>query len=161
MTAQPTGNTIVSIQGIDEMRDAFSRAPEIVSPIMQKAIEGGAAILAKYTTRNEVPWFTGNLVHSFREEIMPLIARWFPTAAYAASVNSGSKPHFPPYQNRAFAAWADAHDIPAYVLARSISKKGTKANPFMERIYNAAHPDINTLMGQALEKITAAMATAT
>lgn len=156
-TSGPIG---IQIDGMDAMLKAFAQAPDTVSPIMQKAITGGAALLAKYTTRATVPWFTGNLVHSFREEISPLMARWFPTANYAAAVNDGSRPHMPPYKSEGFNAWATAHDMNPYLLARSISRKGTKANPFMDRIKLAATPQINSLFGDALERVTAALSKA-
>jgi hypothetical protein len=54
-----------------------------------------------------------------------------PSAAadkYAAAVEFGSKPHWPPIE--ALRGWADRHDIPVWAVARSIAKKGTKPRHF-------------------------------
>jgi len=141
------------------MISAFDKAPDIVQPIMQRAIVGGTALLAKHTTVREVPFHTTNLLHSFRQEINPLMSRWFPTAKYAEAVQFGTKAHFPPYKDAGFQKWANDHGINAFVLARSISRKGTKANPYMERILKASKTEIGDLFEKALAKVTAALAT--
>jgi hypothetical protein len=44
------------------------------------------------------------------------------------------------------------------IFGTLVHHPGTKANPFMERIIASAQPDINTLFGQALDKVTTAIA---
>jgi hypothetical protein len=157
-TTAPAGNTVISVIGMEEMRAVFMKSPELISPIMQKAIAAGAAILAKHSTRAEIPWFTGNLLHSFREEISPLMARWFPTASYAQKVNDGSSPYWPDYKSESMKSWAEEKGMNAFLVSRSISRKGSPAQPFMDRIKDASVPEIQSLFEKALAQATQALA---
>jgi hypothetical protein len=53
---------------------------------------------------------------------------------YAAAVDQGSKPHFPPIE--ALQGWADRHGIPVWAVARKIAKKGTKARRFWKPTFD-------------------------
>lgn len=154
------GEFTIEVQGMDALLAALHNAPQIVAPIIYRALLASSALLAKYTTRDTVPWHTGNLVHSFRQEVTAQMARWFPTAAYAPSVEYGSSAHFPPYSDPGFSKWALDHGIDPFVLARSISKKGTQPHPFMQRILDNASPEIGGIFVTALGQIADTMAAA-
>lgn len=59
---------------------------------------------------------------------------------YAAAVHNGSKPHWPPIA--AIAGWVQRKriDVAPFVIARSISRKGTRARPFLTDPLLARHP---------------------
>lgn len=58
-----------------------------------------------------------------------------PTAdKYAAFVEYGTKPHFPPIS--AIQGWADRHGIPAWAVAMSIAKKGTAPRYMWRNAFN-------------------------
>jgi HK97 gp10 family phage protein len=59
-------------------------------------------------------------------------------APYSAYVEFGTSPHFPPIS--ALQGWADRHGIPAYAVAKSIARKGTPAQPFMDPAYRKEKP---------------------
>lgn len=120
--------------------------PKIAEPIVQKAINATAAILAKNTTRGEVPWRTGRLLQSFIPRISRLQARWSPTARYAIFVHEGTKAHaiFPKAKKALF--WTGArHPV------KRVNHPGSKANRFMERIARKATPEINKIFMQAYD----------
>lgn len=62
--------------------------------------------------------------NSVQSEIKPSAA----ADKYAAAVESGSRPHWPPI--KALQGWADRHDIPVFLVARAIARKGTKPRYF-------------------------------
>lgn len=78
-------------------------------------------------------------------------------AQYALFVHEGTAPHFPPID--AIAPWAIKHGIPPFVLARSIARKGTKANPFLKRAVDKSRDGIQEDFEKALNDILDEVAT--
>ncbi len=139
----------IKIQGLEELNARLAAYPSISIPILQRAVDGSQALLAKNTTRTNVPWKTGNLLHSFRFSSGYLMARWYPTAAYAAFVEEGTKPHVILPRSKQALYWPSAaHPV------KKVNHPGTAPNPFMERIVAAAQPEIDALFLQAAKLIT-------
>jgi|GEM_PF-1521389 len=143
----------ITIVGLQQFVARLQQAPSIVAPILQRALMASQAILAKYTTKETVPWKTGFLVQTFSAFMEPGKLHWYPTASYARFVEFGTLPHRIEAKNGQALFWPGA-DHPV----RSVQHPGTKANPYMERIIAAATEDINGQFGKALEQITAALA---
>lgn len=64
-----------------------------------------------------------------------------PTASYALYVERGTRPHWPPVE--ALKPWARRvlHDeSAAFLVARAISKRGTKAKPYLEPAFKDEVP---------------------
>ena len=72
-------------------------------------------------------------------------------ADYAVAVEKGTKPHWVSIE--AITPWAKSKGIPPFLVARSIAKKGTKANPFFSRAIEAAKEGINKEFTDALHNI--------
>jgi len=119
----------VQITGLSELVARLQQAPQIVAPILQRALSASSAILAKHTVKGVVPWRTGFLVQTFRAELTPGMLKWMPTASYAPFVEFGTKPHTIVPKDKKALYWPGA----AHPVAR-VNHPGTKANPFMERM---------------------------
>ncbi len=145
----------IKVEGLAELNARLAAYPDISIPILQRTIDASQALLAKNTTRTNVPWKTGNLLHSFRFTTGYLMARWYPTAAYAAFVELGTKPHVILPRSKQALYWPGAaHPV------KSVNHPGTAANPYMERIVAAAQPDIDALFVQAAHLITTRLTSA-
>lgn len=70
---------------------------------------------------------------------------------YGSAVEFGTRPHFPPVS--ALNMWAKKKGINPYVLARSISRKGTKANPFFQSAIDSQQDNVNKEFDNALSAI--------
>lgn len=134
----------LTIPNLPELRRAFRDYPKISEPILQRAIHASAAVLAKHTTRQEVPFRTGRLLQSFIPRFARLQASWTPTARYAIFVHEGTKPHtiFPRLKRALFWEGA-AHPV------RKVSHPGTRAQPFMRTIAGKSQPEITGVFKQA------------
>ena len=147
----------VTIANLPQVMAAFMKAPSIVGPIMQQAIDGAQALLAKHTNTSTVPHKTDNLIQSFGFRSGPLQASWGPNrqtpASYAIFVELGTKAHEIWPVNKQALYWPGA-DHPV----KHVNHPGTKANPYMERIRDEATPDINQFFGGALAKAVQAIA---
>lgn len=69
---------------------------------------------------------------------------------YAADVNDGRGPHTPNWDS--LDRWAKFKGIPTYPVYRSIKKKGTKANPFVDRAMARTTVSIDNYFNMALAK---------
>lgn len=174
------GTIHVEIKGLAELKRAFKEYPRISEPILQRAIIATQAAFAKHTLKdNPVPWKTGYLLSSFRFSSGRLIGRWGPTAAYAAYVELGTKPHTIMPRNARVLAWQSGGSPGRYVtsgsgrrryaagsagsasFARIVHHPGTKAQPYMGRIVRNAQGDINKIMKQGLDMVNRAIAAST
>jgi hypothetical protein len=139
----------VSIPDLPKLQAALASFPAIAAPVIQSAIVGAQAILAKFTNASTVPIRTGYLVQNWGFDVGNLQARWYPKASYAPYVEFGTAPHTITAVN----AKVLANVKTGQVFGRVVHHPGTKANPFLERIISASQPDIDALFVQALDKI--------
>ena len=144
----------VTIPNLPKLQAALASFPAIAAPIVQSAIIGAQAILAKFTNATTVPIRSGYLVQNWGFEVGNFQARWFPKATYAPFVEFGTAPHI----IKAVNARVLANKKTGEMFGPIVHHPGTKANPFMERILSAAQPDIDTLFVSALDKINAQIA---
>lgn len=148
-------NFAVEINNLAELQEAMVSYPSIATPIVQSAILASQAILAKFTIPGIVPVKTGYLLQHWGWEVGDLVARYYPQASYAPFVEFPTVPHI----IRAVNARVLANQEAGKIFGPVVHHPGTKGNPFMERILESAQPEITTMFGQALDKITAAIAT--
>src|ERR1035441_1020161 len=79
----------VSIVNLQQLQSALASFPAIAAPIIQSAIVGSQAIMAKFTNASTVPIRTGYLSQNWGWDVGNLQARWYPKAAYAPYVEFG------------------------------------------------------------------------
>jgi len=138
------GTTVkISMRGADKVIKNLKQFRSIAEPIYQRAIDAAEATMGKYSTRDPIPWRTGNLLHSFRFETGRLWAKWYPTAPYAAAVNDGSGPYV---INNGFGRGI------------KINHPGTKGRHYMEAIADKSQRDINKLFNEATKQVADAIA---
>lgn len=148
----------VEFRGADKIAQALIRAPQIVEPILQRAIEASAAsVFVPSQQAGIVPIKTGFLKKSFSKISGRLFAKIGPGMVYpvnyAIPVHEGSRPHtiFP--KNKKALFWKGA----AHPM-KSVNHPGTKANPFMPRILEASKGAVTAHFKRATELITEAIA---
>ena len=144
----------VSIPNLPALQEALAEYPAIAAPIIQSAVVGSQALLAKYTTASTVPVLSGYLVQNWGFDVGQYQARWYPKASYAPFVEFGTGPH----EIRAKNAKVLANSRTGQFFGTVVHHPGTKANPFMERIISAAQVEISSLFSEALDKITGQIA---
>lgn len=140
----------VEIKGVDELKKAFAKAPQVFVRVFDAVIRKAIYELQS-EARKEAPVDMGFLRGTgMQTSFTPLVGKLENASPYAFYVHEGTKPHWPPMA--AIKPWADRHGIPAFVVARSIAKKGTKANPFFDRAIEKAQPKIDEFFEDGLTK---------
>lgn len=87
-------------------------------------------------------------IRSFGDRIEGVVGS---NVVYAPYVELGTKPHFPPLA--ALATWARRHGRTAFVVARAISQRGTKAREFLKRALMDNKDRIVKRLNEAVSKI--------
>jgi phage gpG-like protein len=123
------------------LREEQARMTQIVADLHGEPFLQGmrnATLLVTRDAKRYAPVDTGRL----RASITPEVRVSGPTTvqgivgsnvSYAPFVELGTKPHWPPVG--ALATWARRHGTVAYLVARAISRRGTKAVKYLERAF--------------------------
>jgi HK97 gp10 family phage protein len=134
---------------------AAKAAPQELGRAMTRsvlAIEGDAKGL--------VPVDTGNLRRSITHDVSAqaggVVGRVGTNVPYARYVEEGTSPHWPPVS--ALAGWAGRHGIPAFLVARAISRRGTKAKPYLKPALQKNLAAIDREFHQVVPRILAKLA---
>lgn len=146
----------VEIKGLDQLQSAFSKAPDVVAKESRDAIMR-SLILLQAAAKERTPRDRGGLWNSIKPKMISSLEGQLVIEGtgeeYAIFVHEGTRPHFPPLA--AIAPWAESHGIPAFALALSIARKGTKPYPFFKWAREAKEADINGIFENALKNILA------
>ncbi len=146
----------ITIPNLAKLQEALAKAPAIAAPIIQNAIVGAQALLAKAKGIANLPYRTGVLSQNWAFEVGSFRAVYYPRAFYAPYVEFGTGIYGPQGQpitpKSAQALYWPGAEHPVK------SVKGMHANPFMERIVQAAQPEIAAFFLSALDKITQTIA---
>lgn len=118
-----------------------------------------AVLLVERDARILAPVDTGHLRASITSEVRvsgasgkDVVGVVGSNVKYAPYMELGTKPHFPPV--RALDVWARRHGLNAYVVARSIAKKGLKPRKFLRGAFEKNEQRIKDLVGAGVKAIT-------
>jgi HK97 gp10 family phage protein len=87
-------------------------------------------------------------VRAMGDEIQGVVGS---NVVYAPYVELGTRPHFPPIQ--ALEVWASRHGMTAFLVARAIARKGTKAHKFLTRAFEDNRQRIIDILERGVKKI--------
>lgn len=129
----------------------------------RKAMQGGLEDIADavFTASQEkVPVDTGTLKKSGSVTFGDLSATVGYAATYAAPVEFGSRPHHLPRTAidrpgmPGLRTWAARHGMPGaeWAIAKSIAKRGTKAQPYLIPAFEETKPLFNRFVGRRLSE---------
>ena len=141
-------NLNVQLKDIEKVNYAFSQAPLKLGIEIQKSLKLIGYRVQRLAKQN-APKDTGVLVNRIDVEAQPLKVIVASKANYSVYVHEGTKPHYPPIDK--IKGWSKRHGINPYLVARGISKNGTKANPFMKDALEESTSYAEDKLNSALE----------
>lgn len=71
---------------------------------------------------------------------------------YGYSVETGTRPH--QVSAKALKQWAESKGLNPYAVAKSIAKKGTKANPFMQKTLGQVNDFADKILQETADEIS-------
>ena len=142
----------ITVEGDARLRKTLSDPLLIKGPIA--GFLKRSALTIELNAKTSAPVDTGRLRSSIITDIQPLSARIGPTVEYAPYVEFGTRPHWAPMG--ALQPWAGRHGFGAgakgdWLVRFIISKRGTKAHPFMRP---AAQKSLAAVRGFANQMLT-------
>jgi len=76
------------------------------------------------------------------------------SVAYAPPVEFGTAPHWPPFgPGSSLSRWSELHGIAPFLVARAISRRGTKAVKYLERAVTDNQQRIGNILEDAVADI--------
>jgi hypothetical protein len=143
------------------------KGPQVVQEELRAATEFGVLAMEQ-AILPLVPVDRGTLRGGVQTRVfgegVNLVGRVFNPLAHALPLEHGARPHFPPLAPlQAWAArvlgvsGAEGRRV-AFLVARAISRRGTKGHHFFERGFQQARPRVLARYQQALARIRARLA---
>jgi hypothetical protein len=144
----------VTIKNFDKFTKAFNRFPQVTAKHLDKAIKLSILEIQRSTTPL-VPVSEGRLRSSIFTDFEILKGILGFNADYAVYVHEGTRPHWPPFgAGTAINRWSRMHGINPFLVARAISLRGTKSQPFLKEGVDRSKSIIDQRFADALSGIT-------
>lgn len=145
---------IIRIEGDERLR-RIMRNPEFVRGPFRRFLTRSAFIVEK-AEKEKAPVDTGRLRSSIFSQVQERRASIGPTVYYAAYVEFGTRPHWPP--RGALQPWARRHGFPPgnrgdFLVRRIIALRGTKPHPFMAPAARASQSGIKRAFREMMQEI--------
>ncbi len=125
--------------------EQWNKIPELVEDIVTNA-----GFFLRDQLVAEAPVDTGLLAGSFQYAIEDdgyTFHAWS-AVKYAGFVAHGTRPHFPPWEP--IDEWAHRHHLPTFPIWLGIGLRGTRANPYHQRAFEALDSNFDDIMGVIL-----------
>jgi HK97 gp10 family phage protein len=147
------------VHGLKETQAKMTKAlKDLQGPPMLEAMRD-ATLMVQRDARKAAPVFSGELRASILPEIRTqgilggeMVGVVGSKVAHALYMEKGTRPHFPPVA--ALRAWARRRGMVAFVIARAISRRGTKPRRFLQGAYDSNKERIVKKFDAAIKKLT-------
>ncbi len=141
----------LQIDGLKEMTAMLKRAPEVAIKHVNTAIIG-AITAVEVEAKKEAPiGVTKDLHNEWSKVFKPLEGKLSSQKPYASAVEYGTPPHKVNVEE--ITPWAESKGLSPWAVAKSIERKGTKANPFFKRAVANSEQRVNTIFGGTINAI--------
>lgn len=141
----------------------MARAPAKVAAAKKEILDRGS-IMTQAEMRINAPVFDGELRRSIRPKWQSAdTVVVFSDSKYAPAVEFGRRPggRMPPYhEGTPLAKWVKIKmgaDVPAFLVARAIAQKGTKAQGFARKTYVTMKPAIASMSNDVIARTIKAL----
>ena len=138
---------------MEGLKKALSDPALIGQPMNRFLFRSGLAVERRAKIKAAVD--TGRMRNAIRTVVEGFRAIVGVFVHYAPHVEFGTRPHWPPIQ--AVERWARRHGFPArggaFMVARAIARRGTRAQPFMRPAIRESQGDIYRFLRDAARDI--------
>ncbi len=146
----------IEIKGLSQLIKTIDKYPAISEKHVNKAINLSLLRIQGQATRNAPFGTSGNLRNNWNIKMGRYEGSLSSGArekgfSYGTAVEYGTRPHF--VSANAISLWASRRGLNPYAVAKSIQKKGTKANPFFKKSAESQEGNIEKEFNKALSEI--------
>ena len=153
---KPALGTYLTITGVDETIDYLRGvSAEITGPSLVEGMRNATLIVLRDAKINAPAdrgesGLRGSIKPSIRRSKTAVMGVVGSNLKYAGYVEMGTKPHWPPVE--ALQPWARRHGMSAFLVARAISRRGTKAHKYLQRAFEDNVHRIYVQIQRAVDK---------
>ena len=142
----------IEIPALGDLLRDLQKAGAYGEQQLKTALRRGAIIIQR-AERIEAPRDTSNMANRIDvSETGPLEVTISPRANYSETVHKGRRPGAP-VSAKSLEGWARRKGLNPYAVAKSIERKGTKANPFVARAVDDVKGQVNDEFDIAAGKV--------
>nr|DAK17709.1 MAG TPA: putative tail-component [Caudoviricetes sp.] len=127
------------------------------SGAVQRILANGSVIVQRSMRKNAPVGVTQRLAGNIQRTVGNGEAKITPLSKYAEVIEKGRKPgsRMPPWKNEDFQRWVRAKlgNVSPFVVARSIARKGTQPQPFIEKTHKETEPQIQEYAARAIANV--------
>lgn len=141
----------LQIKGFDTLIKQIEKYPSISEKHIGSAISRSLVRILGQEKQQAPVGVTGNLRDNWKIDITRFAGSLRSNAPYSMAVHMGTGPH--KVSGESLKAWAARKGLNPWAVAKSIAKKGTKANPFLRRSIDIEGENVNREFSNALSGI--------
>lgn len=141
----------LEIQGLNTLIKNIEKYPAVSEKHVGTAISRSLVRILGQEKQQAPVGVTGNLRDNWRVDIGRFEGALRSMAPYALAVHQGTGPHV--VSGETLKKWAARKGLNPWAVAKSIAKKGTKANPFLQRSVQIEQENVNREFAGALSAI--------
>ena len=140
----------LEIKGLSQLISMAEKYPAIAEKHINMAINRSLVRLWG-EEKIQAPVYIGRLRDDWKLDVGRFQGKLSSNAPYAMDIENGRGPHA--VSGTELMGWAAKKGLNPWAVAKSITKKGTKANPFFARSINAQADNIQKEFDTALQDI--------
>ena len=141
----------LEIKGFNKLIVQIERYPQISEKYVNNAINRSLVRILGQEKQQAPVGVSANLRDNWKVDIGRFQGSLKSMAPYGMAVHQGTAPHY--VSGETLKAWAARKGLNPWAVAKSIAKKGTKANPFLQRSIQVENENINNEFSNALNAI--------
>lgn len=148
----------VRVEGLDDLKNNLNKAGETLKKNLGDAMQKSTEIIklkARRKAGSPPIVFKGELARSIQAKSSPFKGVVGAEAKHAPFIEFGTKPHFPPIAP--LERWARlklGKPGIGFAIAKKISERGTKAQPYFQPAVDESINDIARFFEQSIDKVT-------
>lgn len=148
----------ISVRGLVETQRALTKIAENLHG--RPMLDGmrSATLLVERDAKRNAPVDVGDLRRSITSEVrveglggQTVKGVVGSNKVHAAAMEVGTRPHWPP--PGVLDAWARRHGVNPYLVARAISRRGTRPRRYLQRAFEDNKPRIVRILGDTVGEI--------
>lgn len=145
----------IKIENINEIREVFRMYPVIANREIQNGLLEAGKTISGQEKREAPVGVTAHLKQSIGIRLKSGSVIIVPKKEYAMAVHQGTRPHYVSVKDKRspLHIWAIKKGLNPYAVQKSIMRKGTKPNPFVDRTIERVEYKVRRIFVGVMEKI--------
>ena len=142
----------IKLNNFAQVQNIASKYPQAAEKHINKGIAKIFVKILNRVTVNAPFGVTGHLRDNWESKIGGFEGSLKSKSSYSGSVEYGTRPHA--VSGASLKDWAMRRGLNPYAVAKSIAKKGTRANPFLKKTSLEVNAELDQILQETINNIT-------